>query len=90
MNQEMQLLADERSNSTSHVVHSVMRFLWLLRRRKTIVLAILAASIVLGIIYFGAAPRVYQAKAQILVKQSQDPMAAQAASNSNTQNEMAT
>ena len=90
MNQEQQLLAEERSNTTSHVVHSVLRFLWLLRRRKSIVLAILAASIVLGIIYFGAAPRVYQAKAQILVKQSQDPMSAQSANSSNTQNEMAT
>jgi capsular exopolysaccharide synthesis family protein len=56
--------------ATSNVVHSLVRFLWLLRRRKSVVFTAMAIAGMLGAIYFVSATRIYRAKAQVLVMQS--------------------
>ncbi len=92
MNQEIYTAGmDSHSNTTNHVVHTVLRFLWLLRRRKSIVLGSLALAGVLGMLYFTTATRVYEAKAQILVRYSQpDSVSVQMMADRNTQDQMAT
>ncbi len=56
--------------TASNVVHSLVRFLWLLRRRKSVVLSAMAVAGLLGAIYFVSTARIYRAKAQVLVMQS--------------------
>lgn len=49
--------------NTSSVVHSAMRFLWLLKRRKTVLLLSMIVTMTLGGLYFATATRTYRAKA---------------------------
>ena len=82
---------DRMSAATNNVVHTVMRFLWLLRRRKAYVLGAIGICMILGAIYFTTSTRVYQAKAQILVRQSQtDSSSVRLMADRNTQDQMAT
>ena len=77
--------------STSTIVHSIMRFLWLLRRRKTILAAAVVIVGVLGVIYFATAPRVYRATAAVRVRQtSPDAMSVSSMSDRSIQDDMAT
>ena len=58
--------------STTHIVYSVLRFLRVVRQRKTIVFASLVVAGLLGAIYYATAERIYAGKAQLLVL-SKDP-----------------
>ncbi len=54
-------------------------------------MASIAVSMILGFVYFGLSPRVFQAKAQILVRHSQsDSSSVQMMADRNTQDQMAT
>lgn len=58
--------------STTHVVYAVLRFLRVVRHRKTVIFASLVVTCLLGAIYYATAERIYAAKAQLLVL-SKDP-----------------
>ena len=53
--------------STTHIVYTVLRFLRVVRHRRTIVFASLVVAGLLGAIYYAVAERVYRAEAELLV-----------------------
>ena len=57
--------------STTHVVYAIMRFLRIVQRQKLVILASLAVTTALGLLYYATAERVYQATAQLLVLSNQ-------------------
>jgi len=54
----------------SHLVHSVMHFLRVVRYRKDVVLAAMVVAFLLGSLYYATATRVYQSKASLLILQA--------------------
>ncbi len=72
------------------VVHALMRFLWLLRRRRAIVLSVTAACVLLGVAYFCLATRVYRSRAQVVVRLSQPDATVTFGADRSTQDQMAT
>lgn len=77
--------------STPSAVHSVVHFLYLLRRRKPILFAVMAIALGLGGLYFVTAKRIYQAEAQMIVRHSQsDDESVSVSADRATQDQMAT
>ena len=58
------------SSGEIHPMQSLLRFLHAVRRRKSVLLVVMAASLGLGGLYYATAPRVYQSKASLLVLQT--------------------
>ena len=59
------------SSSTTHVVYAALRFLRVVRHRRTIVFTTLVVAGLLGSIYYATAKRLYQAKSSLLVFNNQ-------------------
>jgi succinoglycan biosynthesis transport protein ExoP len=72
------------------VIHAMVRFLWLLRRRKSIVFTVIAVCGLLGVLYFATAPRVYRSNAQVVVRLSQPDATVTLGADRSTQDQMAT
>src|SRR5690606_22899922 len=58
------------SQSLAHLVHAALRFGWVLWRKKVLLLVSLGISLLLGALYYGAATRIYQSNASLLVLQT--------------------
>ena len=56
--------------SSANALHEVMRFLRVVRFRLSYVITAILVVALLGILYYSTAPRIYQAKAAVLVSQS--------------------
>ena len=77
--------------NTSSVVHSLMRFLWLLKRRKTVLMVSMIVSVTLGALYFATATRTFRARAAVLVRITRPDSASVTQSiDRSTQDQMAT
>ena len=50
-------------------LHSLLRFARVIRFRWPLVVTVLIAAMLFGVLYYGTADRVYQARAQLLVQQ---------------------
>ena len=61
---------DTDRRSTEEILHGVVRFLRMLRRRKAYVLASLSICGLLGTVYYLTATRVYEGRASLLITQS--------------------
>lgn len=73
------------------VIHSLLHFLWLLRRRKTVVFGSLAVCGMLGMLYYATAARIYRAEAQVVVRLSQpENSTVTLGADRSTQDQMAT
>ncbi|QDU94579.1 polysaccharide biosynthesis tyrosine autokinase [Lignipirellula cremea] len=71
MTTELSLVSpDAEGSSPRDIMQAALRFLQVLRRRKGYVLAMLAGAAVLGAAYYVAAPRMYEAKASLLITQT--------------------
>ena len=92
MNQDAdQLMIANQPHAHGGVVHSMLQFLWLLRRRRSLVIASLAISTMLGVLYYATAARIYRAGAQVVVRLSQpDSATANIGADRSTQDQMAT
>ena len=55
--------------NTDNAIQSAMRFLWLLRRHRMVLLLSVTVCLALGGLYFATAPRTYRAKGAILVRE---------------------
>ena len=77
-------------NAPGSVVHAVMRFLWLLRRRKSIVFTVVAVCGLIGLLYFATATRVYRSNAQVVLRLSQPDATVTLGADRSTQDQMAT
>jgi capsular exopolysaccharide synthesis family protein len=53
--------------ASTHIVHELMRFYWVLRRRKSVLLTSLGIFCLLGILFFATATRKYRAQSSLLV-----------------------
>jgi succinoglycan biosynthesis transport protein ExoP len=56
-------------SSAAELIHSTLRFARLLYQKRMYVIASLAVTGLLGVLYLGTAPRIYQANAAVLVTQ---------------------
>lgn len=77
-------------NAPGSVIHAVMRFVWLLRRRKSIVFSVVAVCGLIGLLYFATATRVYRSNAQVVVRLSQPDSTVTLGADRSTQDQMAT
>ena len=59
--------SEPQGESAVHLVNALLRFLVVVRYRKQIVLAALAAAALLGSLYYATATRIYSSKASLLV-----------------------
>jgi capsular exopolysaccharide synthesis family protein len=59
--------------SAPPIVHTLLRFVLAVRFHRNLVLSVMAASILLGGVYFLTVPRHYSAKAAVQISQSGDP-----------------
>jgi len=64
------LQSETPSPKTAHAVQSLAHFARVVRYRKVVLLGTLAVSGLLGSLYYATAPRLYQAKASLLVLQT--------------------
>ena len=62
--------AEPQQESVLNAVHALLRFLIIVRYRKRVVLASLAAAVLLGALHYATATRKYSAKASLLVMYS--------------------
>ena len=68
MNKEPHSLpVDPPMQTASHFVHTLMRFYWTVRRRQSVVIACLGIGLLLGLLFFATATRVYEAASSLLV-----------------------
>ncbi len=73
------------------IVHSLLHFLWLLRRRKAVVIVCLTVCGMLGLLYYATAARIYRAEAQVVVRLSQpENSTVTLGADRSTQDQMAT
>ena len=73
------------------IVHSLLHFVWLLRRRKGVVIGSLAICGLLGMLYYATAARIYRAEAQVVVRLSQpENSTVTLGADRSTQDQMAT
>ncbi|MHB1035271.1 MAG: polysaccharide biosynthesis tyrosine autokinase [Pirellulales bacterium] len=71
MPQESDVVEAEAENqSTAHLVHAILQFMRAVRYRKSVVIVSLAASTLLGGLYYATATRYYGAKAAMLIMQT--------------------
>jgi len=59
-------------DSASHILHAIAQFLVAVRRRWQIMLGAFLAVALLGALYYATAPRIYSAKAELLILQTGD------------------
>ncbi len=93
MQQESHYLADPSTPAlnTGNLVHSAMRFLWLLKRRKTVLAVSMIVSMTLGGLYFATATRTYRARSAVLVRIAHpDSLSVTQSTDRSTQDQMAT
>ena len=77
--------------ASSSLVHALIRFYWVLRRRKLIVFTSLGIFGLLGVLFYASATRVYQASASLLVlKVGSDALAPTATADRSLHDQMAT
>jgi polysaccharide biosynthesis transport protein len=70
MEQEPSSTPDTFEFQVAQIVHAVLRIVLAIRYRKNLVIAVMAASVFLGILYFMTSPRWYSSKAVLLVSQN--------------------
>lgn len=63
-------LDDPADVSASHVVHSLMHFVRIVRFRKNVVFAACIAAALLGGLYYASATRYYEAESRLLIRQT--------------------
>lgn len=61
---------DVESLSSAQMVHSLLRLVLAVRYRKNLVVAVMAATALLGALYYVTAPRLYAAKSALLITQT--------------------
>ena len=77
--------------SATHIIHALTRFLWVVRRRKSVIVLSLVVVSLLGGLYYGTADRIYRAGGSLLVLKTGSEVASAAMSADRTmQDQMAT
>ena len=65
------LESESEGQPSTQLIHSLVRMLMAVRYRLNLVLAVMAAAVLLGGLYYATAPRRYSAKAGLLITQTQ-------------------
>ena len=90
-NDVRQLPEEAVSPAPTHIVHALMRFFWVVRRKKVVVFASLSVVGLLGLLFYSTTTRVYQSKASLLVLNTgADVMSASMSADRSMQDQMAT
>ena len=92
MSNDLRPLPEEAvSPPSTHVLHALMGFFWVVRRKKVVVLASLGVAGLLGVLFYSTTTRVYQSKASLLVlKTGADVMSPSMSADRSMQDQMAT
>ena len=70
MGQEPSPTPDTFEFEVAQIVHTLLRIVLAIRYRMNLVIAVMAASVFLGVLYYTTAPRWYSSKAVLLVSQN--------------------
>jgi polysaccharide biosynthesis transport protein len=70
MGQEPNPKTDSLDFDITELVHTMLRLVFAVRYRKNLVIAVMAASAILGGLYYTTRPKIYSSKASLLVSQN--------------------
>ena len=70
MTSEQTSVGGELERTPTHLVQALLHFLRVVRYRQSVVVTALVVSVLLGILYYATATRLFQSKASLLVLQT--------------------
>src|SRR5450432_2478228 len=84
MTQEPRLHEEPDASMRTHLVHSILLFLRVVRMRREVVAACMAVSLLLGSLYYATATQLFESKASLLVLQTGNDVNSTTMSSENT------